>query len=411
MKSLIDPNERHWRLYVHIVPKELSGYEFNKMYFGITVQDKVERRWGSNGCGYKKHYFWKAIQKYGWNNIFHYVFPVWMTLDEAKRMEHIFVQFFHTDDYIHGYNETPGGDYVSPKARAVTCTRIAQYNLDGSLIAVYKSIKEASDETGIPTGVINQYKQAKSSGGFMWRALKKDETPLRQIEPYSPLKADQKDHRLIRVYEAETAKYIKTMEVHEAYEEYGIHLKKSKYDHTVVSGCVFRLDGDDTPVTPIKEWCNYHPVYAYTKEGEFIGKYDSGKDALRALTPDMGDYGIPSRIYKNVYDNLYRGYRFTKEYYDKLPPLLKITGKGRPVIISDDNNVIIDISNTFEFLKEKYGFTQKDKKEIFESVGEPFKAYYIDQINIDDFTFEKKDLQFYYDELINIRSNRMIANR
>lgn len=45
-----------------------------KRYVGITCK-KPERRWGYQGAGYKSQtYFWKAIQKYGWDNFDHEVF-------------------------------------------------------------------------------------------------------------------------------------------------------------------------------------------------------------------------------------------------------------------------------------------------------------------------------------------------
>lgn len=42
-----------------------------KSYIGITCQ-KPEHRWGCNGNGYAEcPHFWRAIQKYGWDNFDH----------------------------------------------------------------------------------------------------------------------------------------------------------------------------------------------------------------------------------------------------------------------------------------------------------------------------------------------------
>jgi predicted GIY-YIG superfamily endonuclease len=42
-----------------------------KVYIGITSQ-KLEQRWGSQGCNYKSSpHFYSAIQKYGWDNFEH----------------------------------------------------------------------------------------------------------------------------------------------------------------------------------------------------------------------------------------------------------------------------------------------------------------------------------------------------
>ena len=41
--------DKKWTVYVHIVPKELSGYEWDKYYVGIT-SNEVNKRW-KNGQG------------------------------------------------------------------------------------------------------------------------------------------------------------------------------------------------------------------------------------------------------------------------------------------------------------------------------------------------------------------------
>lgn len=47
---MIDNRENnHWTVYVHIIPKELSGYDWDKYYVGITSQ-LPSKRW-KNGSG------------------------------------------------------------------------------------------------------------------------------------------------------------------------------------------------------------------------------------------------------------------------------------------------------------------------------------------------------------------------
>lgn len=48
-----------WVVYAHIVPKELSGYQHNKYYIGIS--SNVKSRWKGNGNAYKG-YKWRFIQ-------------------------------------------------------------------------------------------------------------------------------------------------------------------------------------------------------------------------------------------------------------------------------------------------------------------------------------------------------------
>ena len=59
----------------------------NKVYVGIT-QKKVLSRWGKDGTGYKtQQLFWRAIQKYGWDNISHEIVAENLSKEEACQLE------------------------------------------------------------------------------------------------------------------------------------------------------------------------------------------------------------------------------------------------------------------------------------------------------------------------------------
>lgn len=47
----INNPEAHWTLYIHVIPKEINGYNWDKYYVGITSQ-RPEVRWGGKGYGY-----------------------------------------------------------------------------------------------------------------------------------------------------------------------------------------------------------------------------------------------------------------------------------------------------------------------------------------------------------------------
>jgi len=103
---------RHWTVYAHVVPKEISNYPHDKYYIGITCQ-KLENRfkcgYGYDGC----KLFWRAIQKYGWNNIVHLVLMEGLSEKEAKQMEQIMIAHFHSIDPEYGYNLTMGGEGIT----------------------------------------------------------------------------------------------------------------------------------------------------------------------------------------------------------------------------------------------------------------------------------------------------------
>ena len=89
-------------VYIHIFPNL-------KRYIGVT-RNSVEKRWGYNGRNYRSQIVWRAIEKYGWDNIKHEIFAVCETKEEAERVERFLVKFYNTTDPMYGYNILPGGD-------------------------------------------------------------------------------------------------------------------------------------------------------------------------------------------------------------------------------------------------------------------------------------------------------------
>lgn len=73
-----------WSVYIHITPS-------NKYYVGITSKEPCER-W-RNGFGYySQKYFYNAIQKYGWDNIYHEIVASNLTKEEANNFEKLLIQ-------------------------------------------------------------------------------------------------------------------------------------------------------------------------------------------------------------------------------------------------------------------------------------------------------------------------------
>ena len=134
-----------WSVYVHIVPKEISDYDYDKYYVGITSQ-KPEKRWGKNGTHYrnlKRNYFYLAIQKYDWDNIQHEIIAEHLTEEEAKAMEIKLINVLQSNGK-YGYNLTHGGD------GSFGCTphnikRIHQFDLNGLYIRSFYDCKEVCE--------------------------------------------------------------------------------------------------------------------------------------------------------------------------------------------------------------------------------------------------------------------------
>lgn len=90
-------------VYMHTSPN-------NKKYIGITSQSP-KRRWRKNGEGYKDHlYFWRAIQKYGWDNFQHEILFENLTKEEAEQKEIELIAYYKSNNIDYGYNMSIGGE-------------------------------------------------------------------------------------------------------------------------------------------------------------------------------------------------------------------------------------------------------------------------------------------------------------
>lgn len=89
----------YW-VYVHTCPN-------GKKYVGCTKQT-LSARW-HKGNGYRGQFFFRAIIKYGWDNIVHEVFEV-ESEEEMYTLEAELIKTYHSNDPKYGYNCTEGGE-------------------------------------------------------------------------------------------------------------------------------------------------------------------------------------------------------------------------------------------------------------------------------------------------------------
>lgn len=91
-----------YTVYIHTAPN-------NKRYVGITKK-LPEKRW-NGGRGYiSQQLFYRAIEKYGWENIEHKIISTNLTEDEAKQLEIELIAKYNSTNPQFGYNVSPGGD-------------------------------------------------------------------------------------------------------------------------------------------------------------------------------------------------------------------------------------------------------------------------------------------------------------
>lgn len=117
-----------WIIYEHLFPN-------GKRYIGITSK-RPNQRW-ENGSGYTETHqsaMYRAIQKYGWDNIQHNILFENLSEEEAKQKEVELIEKFHT--FIHdtpccGYNMTKGGEGSLGHVAGENVKRINRQRLNG----------------------------------------------------------------------------------------------------------------------------------------------------------------------------------------------------------------------------------------------------------------------------------------
>ena len=153
----------------------------NKVYIGITKMKPI-KRWGKDGSGYKDNcYFWRAIQKYGWENFEHEVLFENLTKEEACDKEIELISMYDSTNPINGYNLSTGGECggagicVSEETRQkiseILGRVILQFSKNGELLSEYVSVRTAAKTLNISPKIINDCcnKHRKSAGGYIWR--------------------------------------------------------------------------------------------------------------------------------------------------------------------------------------------------------------------------------------------------
>lgn len=266
---------RNFKVYMHTSPN-------GKRYIGITCQDNLYRRWGSNGCGYADNeHFWRAIKKYGWNNFIHEVLFEDLTEKEAKQKEIELIAFYDSTNPNNGYNITPGGDYninVTPKP-------VKQYTAKGEFIQEYECIKYGAIATNTNKSAISLCcnNKAKLAGGYIWQFADVELTK----EHIAWCNSNKRSENCIAVH-----KYSMNGEFVQEYESMTIAALENdtnltsillccKGEYKTVANSIWRYAWEELTQKHL-EWCNTlssdslkKEVSQYLRDGTFVYTYDS----------------------------------------------------------------------------------------------------------------------------------------
>lgn len=188
-----------YSVYVHI--NKIN----NKKYVGMTSR-KPEKRWGHNGINYQRQLFYRAIQKYGWENFEHKIIATNLTLTDASELEKSLIKKYNSLINQNGYNVDTGGSDGSHGFRP-----IYQFDLSGNYIQSFDSLIEAEKLYGIPVPNIIGCCQGRyaQTGGYIWRYQDeiadlvnfKESLDNRKYERYEPVYKFDLDGNFIEEYQ------------------------------------------------------------------------------------------------------------------------------------------------------------------------------------------------------------------
>ena len=115
---------RDYTVYMHVCPN-------GKRYIGVTCR-KPDKRW-NNGKGYiDQQLFYRAIKKYGWENIEHIILYESLTQEEAFSKEVELIAKYKSNNTRYGYNVDNGGNSAG-KLSEKTKEKIRQAHLGKKL--------------------------------------------------------------------------------------------------------------------------------------------------------------------------------------------------------------------------------------------------------------------------------------
>lgn len=170
----MNSQDKKWKVYRHI--NKIN----NKMYIGITSVS-FKSRW-RNGKGYNIcPLFYKAINKYGWNNFKHEVLTkngwieyidenidnlLYFNKKEVEQKEIELIKEFKTYLQENGYNLSKGGNLASQ----TRCKKVYQYSKEGKLIKKWESIIDVQNKLKYSQSPISQccLGKRKTAYGFLW---------------------------------------------------------------------------------------------------------------------------------------------------------------------------------------------------------------------------------------------------
>lgn len=163
MATVVTDNS--YSVYMHISPK-------GKRYIGITKRNPV-KRWGYNGYCYRHNeYFYRAINKYGWDNFQHLILYSCLSKEDAESIEIELIAKYKTTNNKYGYNIENGGNTIGTHSKE-TRRKISEWHKGRRL----------SDESRQKISKANKGKKAWNKGKAWSEDFKKDNALKQKRKP------------------------------------------------------------------------------------------------------------------------------------------------------------------------------------------------------------------------------------
>lgn len=255
-----------------------------RAYIGITRVGVIDR-W-KNGCGYKKNtYFWRYIQKYGWDSLTHEILYDNLSEEEAINKEKECIAKWNLTNKEKGFNLDKGGSTNNRFWRDVYCIE-TETEYDGTRIA--------ERETGIPANRIcaccngKRKSAGKDNNGQPLHWVYSDEKHiiaerLKRIEDKNKLKA-------ITVYDCNKKVIARYSNLNEASAKTGrlqsnigkdcLYPRKNKKQLIWIYEKDFTEEELQRRIEIVKaDYPWQKTVYQYSLQGELIQVYSSVKQA------------------------------------------------------------------------------------------------------------------------------------
>ena len=274
-----------WVIYCHI--NKLN----NKRYVGQTCKKEIKYRFGKNGIEYNNQpKFYRAIQKYGWDNFEHIILEDnTQTQEEANLKEQYYIKHYNTIKA--DYNCRGGGRDNSNLSK-----KINQYSLDGKFIKTWDSIASVEERLKIACGSIVKCckNQLKSAGNYVWRYYNGDNSNISPIHRSTNAKS-------VVQYSINGELVKEFSSIKEAQIFTGILRSEicscCKYRVKTAGGYVWRYAGE--PFYYCRNRVCSKPVFQLDKNYTFIKEWNSAAEAGRTLHINKGNIGMCCRKERN----------------------------------------------------------------------------------------------------------------